>query len=115
MSKSSPESMIELPEDINSVCKKIRKAVTGGRKTLEEHRRLGAMVEKDMVFELLKQHLIEDDNELQAIYDDYSSGKMTSNEIKELACEKITVFMNKFNSNLEKARDNISKVKFIEM
>ena len=114
MSKSSPESMIELPEDINSVCKKIRKAVTGGRKTLEEQRRYGAVIERDMVFELLKQHLIEDDKELQSIYDDYSSGKMTSNEIKELACEKITVFMNKFNSNLDKARENMHKIKFLE-
>ncbi len=114
MSKSKPESMIELPEDINSVCRKIRKALTGGRKTLEEHRKFGAVIEKDMVFELLKQHLIEDDKELDRIYADYSTGKMNSNELKELACEKITIFMNKFNSNLEKARDNMHKVKFVE-
>jgi tryptophanyl-tRNA synthetase len=114
MSKSKPESMIELPENINNVCKKIRKAVTGGRKTLEEHRKFGAVIENDMVFELLKQHLIEDDEELERIYLDYKIGKMNSNEIKELACEKITVFMNKFNSNLEKARDNMDKVRFLE-
>ena len=114
MSKSKPESMIELPEDINSVCKKIRNAVTGGRKTLAEHRKLGAVIEKDMVFELLKQHLIEDDKELQRIHDNYKSGKMTSNEIKELACEKIIVFMNKFNTNLDKVRNNMHKVKFVE-
>jgi len=57
MSKSKPESCISLPEDPAVVCKKIKRAVSGGRDTLEEHRKLGAIVEKDMTFELLKQHL----------------------------------------------------------
>jgi len=55
MSKSLPEGSIDLPEDPKTACAKIKRALTGGRDTLEEHRRLGAVVEKDMVFELLKQ------------------------------------------------------------
>jgi len=104
MSKSKPESCIELPEDINVVCKKIKKAKTGGRDTLEEHRRLGAKIEEDMVFELLKQHLIEDDNELDKIYKEYKSGKMTSGEIKEIACKKMTEFMNDFSKKNRKSK-----------
>jgi tryptophanyl-tRNA synthetase len=114
MSKSHPESCIELPEDIKSATKKIKRAVTGGRDTLEEHRKLGAEVEKCMVFELLKQHLVEDDKELDKIYKDYKSGKMTSGEIKELACEKMTQFMEDFNKKTEKARKNIDKLKFVK-
>ena len=57
MSKSKPESLIELPEEPASVCRKLRRALSGGRDTLEEHRRLGAIVEKDVCFEILKQHL----------------------------------------------------------
>ncbi|MBI2656313.1 tryptophan--tRNA ligase, partial [Candidatus Woesearchaeota archaeon] len=68
MSKSKPESCIELPEDMKSVRRKIRNALSGGRDTLEEHRKLGAVIEKDMAFELMKQHLIEDDDELNEIY-----------------------------------------------
>jgi len=113
MSKSKPGSCIELPEDPKEVCKKIKKAVTGGRQTLEEHRKLGAEVEKCMVFELLKQHLVEDDKELQKIYKAYKSGKMTSGEIKEIACEKMTAFLNDFAKKLEKARKNMKKLKFI--
>jgi len=67
MSKSNPQANIDLPEDPAAACKKIKRAVTGGRDTLEEHRRLGAVIEKDMVFELMKQHLIEDDKELDKI------------------------------------------------
>lgn len=114
MSKSKPESCIELPEDINIVKKKIKRALTGGRDTLEEHRRLGADITKDMVYELLKQHLIEDDDELKEIHDKYSSGKLTSGEIKEIACKKMEIFMNNFNSKLEKAKKEIDKVVFIK-
>lgn len=114
MSKSKPEYSISLPEDVNSVKKKIKRALTGGRDTLEEQRKLGAEVEKDMVFELLKQHLIEDDKELQKIYDDYKSGKMLSGEIKQLACEKMETFMNDFNNKLEKARKDIDKINILK-
>jgi len=114
MSKSNPDSMIELPEDIKSACKKIKKALTGGRDTLEEHRRLGPVMERDMVFELLKQHLVEDDDELNKIYTEYSMGKMTSGEIKEIACLKLTEFMQHFTEGLEKARKNIDELHFLK-
>jgi tryptophanyl-tRNA synthetase len=67
-----------------------------------------------MVFELLKQHLIEDDKELDKIYHEYKSGKMTSGEIKEIACEKIEQFMNNFVKGVEKARKEIDKLNFVE-
>ncbi|MBI2651228.1 tryptophan--tRNA ligase [Candidatus Woesearchaeota archaeon] len=114
MSKSKPESCIELPEDIKSVKRKIKNALSGGRDTLEEHRRLGAAIEKDMVFELMKQHLVEDDSELNEIYSSYKSGKMTSGELKEIACSKMEKFMNDFNKGIEDARKNLNKLKFVK-
>ena len=115
MSKSLPESMIELPEDTKSACNKIKKAVSGGRDTLEEHKMLGALIEKDMVFELLKQHLIKDDDELNHIYSEYKTGRMTSGELKQIGCEKIIEFMNNFSKNLENARKEVKKVKFMRI
>ncbi len=114
MSKSKPESMIELPEDKASFSKKIMRAVTGGRDTLELQRKLGADVEKDMVFELLKQHLVEDDKELNAIYKDYKSGKMLSSELKNIAIEKMSEFMEDFNRKLESARKTVKTLKFLK-
>ena len=113
MSKSKPESCIELPEDINLVCKKLRKAVSGGRDTLAEHRKLGAIVEKDMVFEILKQHLITDDKKLNKIYNDYKSGKLTTTELKDIACLEMEKFMNDFTKKLEIARKKVDKLNFI--
>ena len=114
MSKSKPESCIELPEDIKSVKRKIKNALSGGRDTLDEHRKLGAGIEKDMVFELMKQHLVEDDNELDEIYNKYKSGKMTSGELKEIACTKMEEFMNNFVNDIEKARKHIDKLNFVK-
>lgn len=114
MSKSKPAGNIELPEDPEQACKKIKKAVSGGRKTVEEQRRLGAEVEKDMVFELLKTHLVEDDKELTKVYDDYKSGKMLTSELKQLACDKMISFMNDFTKKLEKAKKQVSKLRFTE-
>ena len=113
MSKSNPDYAISLPEDLKSVKKKIMRALSGGRDTLEEHRRLGAVVERDMCFELLKQHLIEDDLELQRIHDEYSSGRMLSGELKNLTFAKMETFMNKFVHDLDLARKKINTLKFI--
>lgn len=114
MSKSKPESFIELPEDMKSVTKKIKRALTGGRDTLEEHKRLGADINKDIVFELLKQHLIEDDSELQKIHDTYKKGEMLSSEIKDIAVDKMGKFMGDFNKNIEKARDLVPNLTFVQ-
>lgn len=114
MSKSKPESCIAIPEDEKSIRKKIMRALSGGRETLEKHRKLGAIVEKDMSFELLKQHLIEDDKELQKIYDEYKSGKMLTGELKQLTADKMIAFMQDFNKKLEVARKNVDKLNFVK-
>ena len=114
MSKSKPESCIELPEDIKTVSKKIMKAKTGGRDTVEEQKKKGGEPEKCMIFELYKQHLIEDDKELQKIYDDCKKGKLICGDDKKHCCELMNKFMNDFNKKREEAKKNIKKLKFIE-
>src|SRR3989338_3971072 len=98
MSKSNPESCIELPEDPKEVCKKIKRALTGGRDTVEEQRKKGGTPEKCMIFELYKQHLIEDDNELQKIYD---------------YCKLMKQFLNKFEKDVIKNRKKVKQLKFV--
>lgn len=112
MSKSKPESAIDLPESDEVIKRRLMRAVTGGRKTLEEHRRLGGEPEKCMIFELLKQHLVEDDKELNKIYNEYKSGKMTAMEIKQIGIEKMLKFMHEFEKKLKAAQR--VKVKFYE-
>jgi len=114
MSKSNPESCIELPEDTKKVSKKIMRAITGGRDTVEEQREKGGEPEKCMVFELYKQHLIEDDQELQNVYDNCKAGELTCGECKKNCCSLMNQFMDDFNQKREEAKKNIDKLNFIK-
>jgi len=114
MSKSKPESCIELPEDIKQVCKKLMRAKTGGRETLEEQKKQGGEPEKCMIFELYKQHLIEDDKELDKIYKDCKKGKLLCGEDKKNCCKLMEKFMQDLSKKIEKAKKEVSKLNFIK-
>jgi len=114
MSKSNPMSFIQLPEEEDLVCKKIKRALTGGRDTIEEQKKLGGRPEKCMIFELYKQHLIEDDKKLSEIYNNCKTGKLLCNECKVMCCDLMKGFMKDFNKKLEKARKQVKNLKFIK-
>jgi tryptophanyl-tRNA synthetase len=114
MSKSKPESCIDLPEDPKKVAKKLMRAKTGGRDTVEEQKKLGGEPEKCIIFELYKQHLIEDDKELKKIYNNCKAGKLTCGDDKKHACELMTKFMNVFEKKTAEARKQIDKLNFVK-
>lgn len=114
MSKSNPKGNISIPEDKRAVEKIIKSAFTGGRATAEEQRKLGADVDKDMVFALFKHFLVESDKELEKIRLDYASGKMLSGEIKQLAVEKMNAFLDQFNADVEMYRKQSKDVQFLQ-
>ncbi|MEM5882904.1 MAG: tryptophan--tRNA ligase [Candidatus Aenigmatarchaeota archaeon] len=113
MSKSKPGSYIEIPEDPEVAGKKMLNAVDGGRKTAKEQRRLGGEPEKCVIFEFYKQHLIEDDKELNEIYRKCKAGELLCGEDKARACELMKKFMEDFNKKFEKAKDEVDKVNII--
>ena len=92
MSSSSPDTAIFLNDSAKEIERKIQKAFTGGRNTLEEHRRLGGVLEVDKVYELLLFHY-PDSRELKRIADDFSSGKMLSRELKQIAVDFFQGFL----------------------
>ncbi len=114
MSKSMPESCIVLPEDIKTATKKIKRALTGGRETVDIQKEKGGEPEKCMVFELDKQHLIEDDKELQDIYDRCKKGDLLCGECKDIACQKMEEFMTHLEKGIEKARKQVDKLNFVK-
>lgn len=83
MSSSVAESAIFLDDTPKKIKTKINKyAFSGGRETVEEHRRLGGDVSVDISYRYLT-FFLEDDAKLQDIRNAYSSGKMLSGEIKK--------------------------------
>lgn len=114
MSKSKPESMIELPEDYPAFSRKLKRAKTGGKDTVEEQKKTGGIPENCMIFEMYKQHLVESDKELDAIYHACRSGNLLCGEDKNNACEYMKSFMENLILGMEKARKNIGRLKFVE-
>jgi len=89
MSKSRPEYAIHLDEDPIVAEKKLMNALTGGRATAEEQRRLGGEPWKCSVYELYIYHLTGDDRELKEVYDDCVSGRVLCGACKRRAAEKL--------------------------
>jgi len=103
MSKSK-KNYIELPDTDENIEKRIKTAKTGGRKSLEEQKKKGGEPEKCMVFELYKQHLIEDDKELEKIFSQCKKGKLLCGECKKNAIKEMKKFMKDFRDKLNKAK-----------
>lgn len=107
---ASEGSQIFLSDSPEEVKKKINKyAFSGGRDTLEEHRKLGGNPDIDVSFQYLKVFFEPDDKKLQKIHDDYKSGKLLSGELKAILIEKINAFLKEHQKNKEKARKQLDK------
>ncbi len=110
MSSSRPESYIALTDDPEVAVMKLMKALTGGRPTAAEQRRLGGEPEKCPVYEMLSYHLIPDDEELMRVYTRCRSGEILCGECKREAAERLRKFLLEHRRRLERARDVVESV-----
>jgi tryptophanyl-tRNA synthetase len=67
-----------------------------------------------MVFELYKQHLVEDDKELLELYNKCKSGEMLCAECKEICCKKMTSFLSDFEHKLKENKKKVGSLHFIQ-
>ena len=110
MSSSDPNSFIALTDSEEEVKKKINKyAFSGGRDTLEEHRKHGGNPDIDVSFQYLKFFFEEDDKKLTKIYNDYKSGKLLSGELKKITIDKINTFLKEHQKRRKDAEKHIEK------
>lgn len=113
MSSSDANSFIALTDSEEEVKKKINKyAFSGGKDTLEEHRKLGGNPDVDVSFQYLKMFFEDDDKKLKKIEEDYRRGKLLSGELKAYTIGKITRFLKEH----QKRRKDADKLmdKFID-
>uniref|UniRef100_A0A8C9QD00 Tryptophan--tRNA ligase, cytoplasmic n=1 Tax=Spermophilus dauricus TaxID=99837 RepID=A0A8C9QD00_SPEDA len=83
MSASDPNSSIFLTDTAKQIKTKVNKhAFSGGRDTVEEHRQFGGNCDVDVSFMYLT-FFLEDDDRLEQIRKDYSSGAMLTGELKK--------------------------------
>lgn len=109
MSSSDPRTSVFLNDTPEKVKTKIMKyAFSGGKDTVEEHRRLGANLEKDVPYQWLT-FFEENDRKLEKIKSEYGSGKMLTGEIKTILVEKINSFLKNFQKERKKSKGKIEK------
>lgn len=87
MSASDTNSAIYLTDTPKQIKNKINKyAFSGGRTTVEEHRKLGGVPDIDVAYQLLK-FFLEDDIELEKVKIAYEKGELLTGEIKKIAID----------------------------
>jgi tryptophanyl-tRNA synthetase len=97
----------DTPEEVK---KKINKyAFSGGKDTLEEHRKLGGNPDIDVSFQYLRMFFEPDDKKLEQIEKDYRSGKLLSGELKAILIEKINIFLKEHQKKREEAKKMLDK------
>lgn len=100
MSKSKGNSVFFL-DDPKEIRKKIMSAYSGGRVSVEEHRRLGGDPDVDIAYLYLKSYFLKPE-EAKLIYDDYKKGKLLSGELKNMLLEKMHARIEEFKRKYEK-------------
>ena len=107
MSSSRPESTIFLDDSVEHMERKVKRALSGGQATVEEHRRLGGDCEKDVAFQYLHTFFESDDSALEEIRREYSSGRMLAAEIKNICIDKATEWLDNLAEKRKSIEDQI--------
>ncbi len=89
MSSSKPDCAIFLLDEPEIIKKKVFSALTGGRATAEEQRRLGGDPSKCTVYQLYMYFLALDDNDLRKIFNDCISGTILCGKCKRMAFDRL--------------------------
>jgi tryptophanyl-tRNA synthetase len=109
MSSSEPSSSIFLTDSPEEVKRKVVKyAFSGGRDTVEEHRKKGGNPDIDVPYQWLT-FFEEDDKKLRSVRDDYVHGKLLTGEIKQILIDKMNSFLFEHQKKREKSKDKIEK------
>ena len=109
MSSSNPDSSIFLTDSPEEGMKKVKNAKTGGAVSLEEHKANGGKPDECTVFELLLYHFIEDDDELDDIYNGCKGGTQFCGACKKLASERVAALLENIAKKREWAKGEVSK------
>lgn len=109
MSSSIPDSYIALTDRPEDGAKKVMRAITGGRVTLEEQKKLGGEPDKCSVYELLLYHLIEDDSELMEVYKDCTGGTRVCGNCKKFTAELMRRFLKDHQEKREMAKEKLGE------
>ena len=109
MSSSESDTAIFLKDTPAEVKRKISNALTGGRDTVDEQRKLGGRPEICKVYEMFKFHH-PDNRFLEKIFSDCSSGKLLCGECKQNCITFLNDFLKEHQEKYKKALPIAKKI-----
>jgi tryptophanyl-tRNA synthetase len=101
MSSSEPDTAIFLKDNANEVKKKLNRAFTGGRETVDEQKEKGGQPEICKIYEMFKFHN-SDDKFLEKTFKDCKSGKLLCGECKKNCIDFTNKFLEEHQKKVEK-------------
>lgn len=101
MSSSVPDSRFGFAEPSAAVRKKVMRALTGGRTTLEEQQRLGGEPERCTLYELNRFHMCDDDAELAELRRRCTAGEVTCGACKRETADRVEAFLADFRERMD--------------
>lgn len=109
MSASDANTTIFCSDTYKQLKNKINKhAFSGGQTTIEDHRKLGGNCDVDISFQYLL-FFLDDDEKLEQIRKDYSSGAMLTGELKQILISVLTPVLKDHQEKRAKITDAILK------
>ena len=96
-----------MSDTIEEMSKKVKRAYSGGQATIEEHRRLGGDLSKDVAYQYLQFFFEESDSELSSIGRDYESGRLLAGEIKQICIDKAAEWLTELSDKRDQWADRI--------
>jgi len=100
MSKSKNNGIF-FKDDDKAIRSKVGKAISGGQRTIEEHRELGGDPQKDISFIYLSKFFLDHESS-EKLSNDYKKGKILSSDLKNNLTEQLIKIINDFKKRLEK-------------
>ncbi len=114
MSKRNPMSYFDLSEDLDSIKMKVMNALTGGRATIAEQKRLGGEPEKCMIQELCIFHFVEEDEKIIECHQNCKNGTLLCGEHKQEVVDIIFSWIKNHRKKKEKQTDTAKKILNVE-
>ncbi|XP_053613352.1 tryptophan--tRNA ligase, cytoplasmic [Plodia interpunctella] len=109
MSASDPNASIFLNDTPKQIKNKINKyAFSGGQATVEEHREKGGNTEVDISYKYLS-FFLEDDDRLAEIKKQYESGQLLTGELKKIAIDTITPYIQQYQARRAAVSDDVMR------
>jgi tryptophanyl-tRNA synthetase len=110
MSKRNPNSYFTFDEPLDSIEKKIRGALTGGRKNRKEQEELGGRPQDCMIYKILMYHFEPNDKKLAEEFEACVKGELLCGEHKQTCVERVLKFIKK---HRQKKKMQIDKAQMI--